>query len=259
MMNCCICNEKLEKSIFTKKILDKYDVRYYLCSKCNTLQTEKPYWLNEAYSSAITTTDIGLINRNIQFSSYTEYIINNYFDASGLFLDFAGGYGMFTRLMRDKGFNIYHYDKYCENLFAKYFEHKDYYTKNYELITAFEVLEHESNPFDLLSKLFSITDSLFFSTEIMPKTNIEKWSYLSTETGQHVVFYSLDTLEYIAKKMGVNLITDNKYLHILSKKKLPMRLFAKMQKNRFMKQIIVNKNTLLYQDFGFVKKQLTNG
>ncbi len=38
------------------------------------------------------------------------------------FLDYAGGYGVFTRLMRDIGFDFYWHDPYTQNLFANGFE-----------------------------------------------------------------------------------------------------------------------------------------
>lgn len=112
---CKICNTK-SKKIFKKKILDKYNAAYYQCPNCGFIQIEKPFWLNEAYSSAITSVDVGLVDRNIRFSNMVEDIILRNFNRNAKFLDFAGGYGLFTRIMRDKGFNFYREDKYCENL-----------------------------------------------------------------------------------------------------------------------------------------------
>ncbi len=48
------------KLLFTAKVLGKYDVQYYQCVITGFIQTEEPYWLEEAYSSAITKLDIGL-------------------------------------------------------------------------------------------------------------------------------------------------------------------------------------------------------
>src|SRR5476651_2675365 len=111
--------------LFEAKVLNKYTVKYYRCDETGFIQTEEPYWLDEAYSSAITKLDIGLPYRNINLSnSITELLVKN-FDYKGIFLDYAGGYGLFTRLMRDKGFNFYNTDKYCANLFAEYFDLTD--------------------------------------------------------------------------------------------------------------------------------------
>jgi hypothetical protein len=38
---------------------------------------------------------------------------------NGTFVDIGGGYGLLTRLMRDRGFDFYWKDPHCENIFAK--------------------------------------------------------------------------------------------------------------------------------------------
>ena len=179
---CKVCGSETVK-LFSKKVLDKYDVSYYWCSGCGFMQTEKPYWLPEAYSSAIASVDVGLVNRNIQFSNVIEDIIYKYFDKHGKFLDFAGGYGLFVRIMRDKGFDFYRKDKYCENLFAKHFDINDLPDTNqkFELITAFEFMEHSENPFKELNWILSMADSFLFSTELIPNQDVENWWYLGAE------------------------------------------------------------------------------
>jgi hypothetical protein len=41
-MKCKICNYET-KSIFTAKILNKYNAKYYYCDHCGFLQTEELY------------------------------------------------------------------------------------------------------------------------------------------------------------------------------------------------------------------------
>lgn len=217
--SCKICGSKREK-IFTKGILGKYNVSYHKCLSCGFLQTEKPHWLKESYSSAITATDIGLVNRNITFSNIVEDIIYKHFDKNAKFLDYAGGYGLFTRIMRDKGFDFYHEDKYCENIFAKHFDihglpEKD---RKFELVTAFEMMEHIENPFEELDYIFSMTDNFLFSMELVPDKDLENWWYLGTEHGQHISFYAKESLEKIAQKYDKSYYS-NESLHFISKRK----------------------------------------
>ncbi|MDB5109105.1 MAG: glycosyl transferase group 1, partial [Mucilaginibacter sp.] len=108
--------------LFTTQILNKYTIKYYRCTQTGFIQTEQPYWLEEAYSSAITKLDIGLPYRNINLSDTISKLLVRDFNYKSNFLDYAGGYGLFTRLMRDKGFNFYNTDKFCKNLFAEYFD-----------------------------------------------------------------------------------------------------------------------------------------
>ncbi|MGY0039754.1 methyltransferase domain-containing protein [Pedobacter sp. NJ-S-72] len=137
----------LTKHIFNAKILGKYDVKYYQCEETGFIQTEEAYWLEEAYSSAITKLDLGLAHRNEMLRERVIKVLNKYFDKNAVYLDYAGGYGLFTRIMRDKGYNFYHSDIYCQNLFAEHFDVSELNTNTkFELVTAFEVFEHMSDP-----------------------------------------------------------------------------------------------------------------
>ena len=63
-MNCKICTQPVSFE-FNVKLLNKYQVDFFYCKSCGFLQTEKPYWLDEAYSEAIAIADTGLVARNI--------------------------------------------------------------------------------------------------------------------------------------------------------------------------------------------------
>ncbi|MGI8637484.1 MAG: hypothetical protein ACR2KZ_18970 [Segetibacter sp.] len=108
--------------MFNKLIFHRHDVKYYQCESCGFIQTEEPFWLDEAYSSAITTLDLGLLQRNLLLVPITSAIILQFFNPSSSFVDYGGGYGVFTRMMRDKGFNFYRQDPHCENIFSKQFD-----------------------------------------------------------------------------------------------------------------------------------------
>src|SRR5262249_39177480 len=120
-MICHICSE-LADPFAKAKLLGKYDIQYFQCKSCGFVQTERPYWLGEVYSSAINNSDIGLISRNISFARSTRAVILAFFNSDARFMDYGGGYGLFVRMMRDLGIDFYWSDKFCENLFAKGFE-----------------------------------------------------------------------------------------------------------------------------------------
>lgn len=217
-MKCKICQHN-SKKIFTKKILNKYECKYFRCSKCGFIQTEKPYWLDESYNNVITSMDIGLIGRNLLYSDKVEQIIYNHFNKNGIFLDYAGGYGMFTRIMRDKGFDFYHQDDFCENLFSNNFTISDLPKKTkFELITSFEMMEHVENPIKKLEHIFSLTDNFLFTTELAPKSDIKNWWYIGEEHGQHISFYTQKSLRFLAKKFHKNYFVTNNSLHLFTDK-----------------------------------------
>lgn len=224
-MNCKICNGTTKK-FDSGFVLNKYHIDYFQCEKCGFVQTESPYWLKESYSDAISVSDTGVMSRNIIFSKLATIIISLCVNTKRDFLDYGGGYGIFTRMMRDNGFNFYWYDKYATNLVARGFE-GSIYDKKYEAITSFENFEHFENPIEEIEKIFSLTDFVLFSTELItvPAPYTNNWWYYCLEHGQHISIFSNKTLEYIAKKYGYNLISNGRNLHIFSKKKLNNRIF----------------------------------
>jgi 2-polyprenyl-3-methyl-5-hydroxy-6-metoxy-1,4-benzoquinol methylase len=260
-MICKIC-KNLSKEHFKAKVLNKYDVQYYKCEKCSFIQTEKPYWLNESYASAITQLDIGLIQRNIELAIKTSFIIKCYFNNNESFLDFAGGYGMFVRLMRDKGFNFYRQDKYCDNIFAKSFDIVDIEIKKFELVTAFEVFEHLEDPMIDINEMLNYSDSILFSTLLQPEDEItpEKWWYVSPEMGQHIAIYHLNTLKYIAKIKGLHLYTNEKNIHLITKNKINNYIFNLLTNNRisnFLNFILpFIKKSLNIKDYYYLKNKI---
>lgn len=128
-MYCKICQNSIE-FFFCGRIFDKYSVKYFHCKCCNFVQTEDPYWLDEAYKSPIQASDTGLLARNIDIAKIVAVLIVLFFRRDGKFVDYAGGRGIFVRLMRDIGFDFEWCDLYAKNLFAEYF---DYDKKNADM------------------------------------------------------------------------------------------------------------------------------
>lgn len=268
-MNCKICNAETTK-IFEKNVLLKYNVSYFQCTACDFVQTEEPYWLEEAYNSAITSLDIGLLYRNTYLVKEIKRIIEACFPSSKIMLDFAGGYGNFVRQMRDIGFNFFRQDDYCENLFAKHFDIKDIDENKFDLVTAFEVLEHLSNPLAEIERIFNYSDHVIFSTELIPNTvdEIKNWIYISEETGQHISFYSPKSLALIAKKFNKNYYCKLGHIHIFtpiqfSKEQINYALLNKeyeykifgIKVNKY-KKFRLNYPSLMPQDRAHIVKKL---
>jgi Methyltransferase domain len=216
--NCKICNSKT-LNIFNTKILNKYNVDYYQCSQCDFVQTEQPYWLEEAYNNPMNYTDTGIICRNQRSSKIITSILFLFFNRNKKFLDYAGGYGVFTRIMRDIGFDFYWIDPYTKNLLSRGFEQKD--SDNYHLVTTFESFEHFENPIEEIEKILKLSKNVIFSTELIPKTlpNPQDWWYYGREHGQHISIYSKKSLDIIAKKSHV-IYYNLGNLHFFSKNKI---------------------------------------
>ena len=260
MINCKICNNRTD-ILFETKILSKHNAKYFKCISCSFIQTEEPYWLEEAYKNVITNLDIGLVSRNISYANQLPGVLRKHFNDGGKYLDYGGGYGMFVRMMRDRGFDFYRSDKYCENLFSKYFDMSDLERgTKFQLVTAFEVFEHLVNPVEEIEKMFEFSTSILFSTLVQPDNEInspDDWWYFAPETGQHVSFYSIKSLKEISKKFNKNLYTDGSSLHLLTDKTLPesvlkLSIFTKICRKIYS----IRNSSLLQSDFEYIKKMV---
>lgn len=251
-MNCKICKHST-RSFGKGKILKKYLVEFYQCDQCGFMQTEHPYWLDEAYSNAITKSDIGLIGRNLQMMDVSKKLILMCFDPAGKFIDYGGGYGIFVRLMRDQGFDFYRHDPLCENLFADGFEAQD--GAKYELLTAWEIFEHLVDPMEEIEKMLGYSENIFFSTLLSPKTPkpIGNWWYYGLEHGQHVSFFSDVSIQVVAGRFGLRIQYSDGFIHLLGKKTIHSALIKIAVSKQFgiLRKILSKRapSSLLQSDF----------
>src|SRR5438045_3840693 len=116
-MPCRLCSSQTALQ-FRKTILQKYDMGYYECAGCGSLQTEVPYWLDEAYARD-SDLDVGKAQRNVLTAAVCAFVLQKCGISPGMkCLDFAGGEGLFCRFMRDRGFAFFSYDKYVQSIYA---------------------------------------------------------------------------------------------------------------------------------------------
>lgn len=238
-------------------LLGKHQVDYFQCSHCGFVQTEEPYWLEEAYSEAIARTDVGLVFRNNNFSRKVAHIIFNLFNHEATFLDYGGGYGLFVRLMRDLGFDFYWSDKFCKNLFSQGFELDNHINNSYELVTAFEVFEHFVNPIEEIDNILKFSKNILFSTELLPENNPKpnEWWYYAPQEGQHISIYTFKTLSAIADKYNLNLYSNGSSLHLLTEKKLAPDAFQTICQSQ---PQVLTKKSLLESDYSKAVFSLIN-
>ncbi len=270
-MKCHIC-QNTTSVIFETKILKKYDVSYHQCSSCRFIQTDDPFWLPEAYEKIITSLDIGLISRNLYLQEQVPNIINTCFTEAKSMLDYGGGYGMFVRMMRDIGFDFFRQDIYCDNLFSKHFDITDFQNKKIDIVTAFEVFEHLNNPLVEIEKMFKYSENVIFSTTLIPDDiNLFKdWWYVAPETGQHISFYSEESLRFIAKKYNLFFYTNHSNLHFFSNELLNQNIVDDMflkkvsLKERIYNRLLGNlkskhleKKSLLQSDYDYILKKIS--
>jgi hypothetical protein len=180
--------------------MGKHTASYRRCVSCGFLFAEEPHWLQEAYSDAITSTDMGTVSRTDRNSLMTKAVIDLFYRSSKTYLDYGAGYGMFVRRMRDLGYDFDAYDLHCHNMFAEQVALVSLDGKHYDLSTAFEVFEHLEDPLSIIKLLFTVADHLLITTETLPEPvpSLDAWWYFAPEHGQHISFYTLKALRVMA-------------------------------------------------------------
>lgn len=218
-MECKICGQN-SKEIFTHQILNQFDVKYFQCPHCNFVQTENPFWLEIAYQDSMNFGDTGQLIRNENAAKVITALVYFFFNKKGKFLDYAAGYGILVRKMRDIGLDFYWFDKFTPNLIGKGFE-RDNKPCRFEMITSFECFEHLENPVQEIEILLKETDSILFTTNLVsaPAPKPEDWWYYGFSHGQHISLYNKKTIAYLAKKFNLNFYSKNGF-HLLTKRKI---------------------------------------
>ena len=255
----CRCCDTISSYYETANVLGRYKVRYYCCPACGFIQTEPPFWLEESYKAPMTSYDLGGISRPTLNSVLTKAVANWFFDAGGRFLDFGGGYGVFTRWMRDEGYDFFHYDQHCPNLFAPGHEGDISGSVRYELVTAFEVFEHIVEPAKTVSHLLSISNSILFSTELLPipAPPIADWWYYGPEHGQHIAFFTPVALQKLAGRFDANYYTNGGSIHLISRRHISEKTFQLVlhPKVRVLVNRVYRRKSLLEEDFALAMQQ----
>lgn len=224
MCVCPLCANQAEPA-FSAQVLGDREANYCLCQNCGLLFADQPDWLDEAYRHPIARIDTGVMRRNLLNALRVTGILAFLFPRGARYLDFAGGYGVFTRLMRDIGFDYFWQDKYCANLLAKGFEREA--GQEYALVTAMEVLEHVPSPRAFVASIMEETgcDSLLFSTTLFEGTPPPRdWHYYAFESGQHICFYQHRTMDFLASSLGMRYVHGGD-LHLFARRVVSPRLF----------------------------------
>ena len=203
---------------FTDLVLKKYTVRYWLCIRCGSVQTDKPYWLDEAYNVVHSATDTGMVARTLHMTQATSLLLRLAgVDQQTPCLDWGGGNGLFCRMMRDQGYNFLNEDKYAEPFYCAGFTADRSHHATYDVVTSFEVFEHLAEPKTDLATILTFDPSLWiFSTQLYEQQG-QTWSYFGPSLGRHVFFYSERALGDFATAHGYSFLRG-RHLHMLVKR-----------------------------------------
>ena len=168
-------------------------IHLYRCPNCHYVQTQRPTWLSDAYAEPINASDTGIMMRNATNVDLVISTLSTIGILKGKVVDFAGGYGILVRMLRDKGIDAYWSDQFTPNLLSRGFE---YSGDTVNLLSAFEVFEHlgiHCRSRNMLSSLLTFCFQLNWFPILFL---LGQWWYYGLEHGQHIGFFNMRSLRY---------------------------------------------------------------
>lgn len=211
-------------------ILGRHAAEYRRCRSCGYVFIADPHWLAEAYETAITALDTGIVARNLWLADAACALLGLSLREVRRSVDYGGGSGMLVRLMRDRGHDFHWYDAYSPNLLAIGFEAD--LSQRYDLATAFELVEHLPDPWSGFQTLHRLAPALLISTELLPDPAPPpgQWWYYAPEAGQHIGFFTRRSLDVISERLGLQASSNGRNLHVLADCPVSARLLKLLRK-----------------------------
>ncbi len=197
---CRLCGAPT-RLLFNKRVLHKYDVQFRQCSHCGATQTEKPYWLDEAYVPENEKFDTGQVTRSLVNAAVISTLLPMAGMGAGTrVVDYGCGSGLMVRTLRDTGIDAWGYDRYSSPRLALGFQTPTY--SGFDVVNLCEVVEHFDEPRQYFDDLFASNPALVvIQTGIAPQVT-ESWDYITPEHGQHIFFLSPATVGWLCQTYG---------------------------------------------------------
>jgi hypothetical protein len=212
--SCPICKSQVvDFATFT--VRGKVSAEYKRCKTCNFIHAENPNWLEGSFTDALNSLDIGSVDRCNIVADFVEVLANSLKIDNPKVLDWGGGYGLLTRILRDRGVRCSHYDPYTEPLFAENIDLQP--GPKFDLIVLSEVMLHITDPVSTLTELLKLSDNIMFTAVISPPDVSPEWWYFMPDTGQHVAIFSQQTIPELGAALKVNTLSDNQFFHLVAK------------------------------------------
>jgi hypothetical protein len=220
---CTVCNEQANE-VFSYKTLNDHQVILAKCRNCGFLFVPDSEWVEGSFDSELNRFDLGSVDRSIIVADFVESISRSSKSKSLSFLDWGGGYGLLTRLCRDRGIDMVNFDPYVRPIFSGPAQVDELIKR--EVLVASEVFLHLVDPLRELRNLLNFADYVLVTAVVPPQNVSTDWWYLMPDTGQHISFFPVTTLKELARRSGTFVYTDRRFFHLFSKQRLPLRQAA---------------------------------
>lgn len=223
MTACQICGvESVE--LVSYPVLDDHDATLRRCVGCGFMFVENPTWLDGTFSHELNDMDLGAVDRCQVVLDFVEVLARTERVRSGRMQDWGGGYGLMTRMARDRGLDCVNFDPYVRPLFAGPAQVTS--PVNADITVASEVFLHLRSPLEVLRGLLELSPVVVVTAVVPPRDVTVDWWYLMPSSGQHVAFFPTDTLVRMAELSGAHLVSDGRFFHVYSRQRL--RLMSRL-------------------------------
>ena len=199
-------------------VLDHHPARLRQCSGCGFAWVMDPVWLEDSFGAELNNLDIGAVDRCSVVLDFVEVLIRREKISAGTFVDWGGGYGLMTRMARDRGLDFRNFDPFVKQLFAGPAQLETMVPA--DLVVASEVFLHLPDPVAALGDLIASGSRVLLTAVVLNGVPEKDWWYLMPSTGQHVAFFTPGSLREMARRTGSTLATDGRFFHVFSREKM---------------------------------------
>ncbi|MDX1922663.1 MAG: class I SAM-dependent methyltransferase [Alphaproteobacteria bacterium] len=196
-------------------------VYYYHCPNCAfTFAPELMAWSKEEFEKNIYNEEYGIVdpdylearpanNAKAIYDTFGQYY------QGARHLDYGGGNGLMSKIMREKGWNSTSYDPFVNT------DVNPADLGKFDFITAFEIFEHVSDVNHLIKSLTQLMhpqsvvlfSTLISDTDIKPNQRLNWW-YASPRNG-HISLFSKKSLALLASSVNLKCGSFNNVAHYL--------------------------------------------
>jgi len=178
-------------------------IYYHRCEHCASIFTRAfDAWTKQDFQAHIYNEDYVLVDpeyTGARAMRAAHVVCQNFSPNNNLkILDFGGGNGGLSAILREKGFQIESWDPMSNDLAPA--------TKQFDLVLSIEVLEHSPTPIETMSLMLSYlkpTGTLLFTTLTFPENepNLISHSYFAPRNG-HITIYTKSALQHLLSIFG---------------------------------------------------------
>ncbi len=219
--DCCDFNKNCEENRGKVTPLALKPVYYYRCGQCGFLNApaicswSKSQFKQWIYNDGYAEFDPDFGSQRPKSQATTLVKTFGFVRGQLKILDYGGGGGELANLLRLNNFNAQNYDPFYDDS-----EHL-VPDGRFDLITAFEVIEHVPDPRKMMSEVISFLkqDGIFLFSTLISDGHVQEvgrltWWYASPRNG-HISLFTKRSLQILAQHFGLQFHSFSEGMHMV--------------------------------------------